>query len=140
MIRNVGTAVILRQNTIAEEDAPPAACRLWRMSPDLPAPIFERTLQLLRELTSISSPSGDLPGLRRMAERLSVELAARGFTPEVREEAGEPVFVARGADTSHGHLLLIGHMDTVLPAAEPRVEGDRLFATGAIDMKGGLAA
>ncbi|MEA2559146.1 MAG: glutamate carboxypeptidase [Acidobacteriota bacterium] len=110
------------------------------MSTGLPAPIFERTLQLLRELTAISSPSGDLLGLRRMTERLSAELSARGLTPEVWEEAGEPVLLARGADTSRGHLLLIGHMDTVLPAAEPRVEGDRLVATGAIDMKGGLAA
>jgi glutamate carboxypeptidase len=109
------------------------------MSADLPAPIFERTVQLLRELTSISSPSGDLPGLRRMAERLSAELSARGLTPEVREESGQPVLVARGPDTSRGHILLIGHMDTVLPAAEPRIEGDRLLATGAIDMKGGLA-
>jgi glutamate carboxypeptidase len=110
------------------------------MTPDLPAPIFERTLELLRELTAISSPSGDLPGLRRMTERLSAELSARGLMPEVREEAGEPVLVARGRDTSRGHLLLIGHMDTVLPAAEPRIERDRLLATGAIDMKGGLAA
>jgi glutamate carboxypeptidase len=31
-------------------------------------------------------------------------------------------------------------MDTVLPASEPRIEDDRLVATGAIDMKGGLAA
>ena len=110
------------------------------MTTDLPAPIFERTIQLLRELTAISSPSGDLEGLRQMSERLSAELSARGLTPEVREEAGEPVLVARGADTSRGHLLLIGHMDTVLPAAKPRIEGDRLLATGAIDMKGGLAA
>jgi glutamate carboxypeptidase len=29
-------------------------------------------------------------------------------------------------------------MDTVLPAAPPRAEGDRLIATGALDMKGGL--
>ena len=114
--------------------------RLSRMTADLPSPIFERTLQLLRELTAISSPSGDLAGLRRMIARLSAELSARGLAPEVLEEAGEPVLVARGPDTSRGHLLLIGHMDTVLPAAEPRVEGDRLFATGAIDMKGGLAA
>jgi glutamate carboxypeptidase len=110
------------------------------MATNLPTPIFERTVQLLRELTAISSPSGDLAGLRRMSERLSAELSARGLTPEVREEAGEPVLVARGPDTSRGHLLLIGHMDTVLPAAEPRIEGDRLLATGAIDMKGGLAA
>ncbi|HET9229478.1 MAG TPA: M20/M25/M40 family metallo-hydrolase [Thermoanaerobaculia bacterium] len=110
------------------------------MSNDLPAPIFDRTFQLLRELTAISSPSGDLPGLRRMTERLSAELSARGFVPEVLEESGEPVLVARGPNTANGHLLLIGHMDTVLPAAEPRIEGDRLVATGAIDMKGGLAA
>ena len=110
------------------------------MTADLPTPIFERTLHLLRELTAISSPSGDLAGLRRMTDRLSAELSTRGLTPEVREESGEPVLVARGADTSRGHLLLIGHMDTVLPAAEPRIEGDRLLATGAIDMKGGLAA
>lgn len=115
------------------------------MSADLPAPIFERTVELLRELTAISSPSGDVPGLRRMAERLAQELQARGLTPEILEEPGgdgalQPILVARGADTSRGHLLLIGHMDTVLPAAEPRIEGDRLVATGAIDMKGGLVA
>lgn len=110
------------------------------MSADLPASIFEHTVGLLRELTAISSPSGDLAGLRRMTERLSAELSARELTPEVQEDSGEPVLVARGPDTSRGHLLLIGHMDTVLPAAEPSIEGDRLVATGAIDMKGGLAA
>src|SRR5690242_4633188 len=111
----------------------------------LPQSVFERTVRLLQDLTAISSPSGDLLGLRRMTDRLGSELAARGLTPEVRDEAGEggvpqPVLVARGDDTSRGHLLLIGHMDTVLPAAEPWIEDDRLVATGVIDMKGGLAA
>ena len=114
----------------------------------LPEPIFRRTLDLLVELTSISSPSNDPDGLRRMAHHLSDELAARGLTPELRHEEGEegiplPVLLGRGpgaADTAGGHLLLIGHLDTVLPAAPPRVEGERLVATGAIDMKGGLAA
>jgi glutamate carboxypeptidase len=111
----------------------------------LPEPIFRRTLDLLVELTAISSPSNDPGGLRRMAERLATELAARGLTPEIQEEDGEdgiplPVLLGRGLETTGGHLLLIGHMDTVLPAAEPRIEADRLVATGAIDMKGGLAA
>ncbi|HYU33091.1 MAG TPA: M20/M25/M40 family metallo-hydrolase [Thermoanaerobaculia bacterium] len=116
------------------------------LAPDvLPEPIFRRTLDLLVELTAISSPSDDPGGLRRMAGRLAAEMSARGLTPEIREEEGEggiplPVLAGRGPGTGRGHLLLIGHLDTVLPAAAPRVEGDRLVATGAIDMKGGLAA
>lgn len=115
------------------------------MDRSLPAPVFDRALDLLRELTAISSPSGDIPGLRQMAERLAAALSEHGLTTEVREtsaeEGGErlPVLQARGRDTSQGHLLLIGHLDTVLPAAPPHLEGDRLLATGAIDMKGGLA-
>ncbi|HSS52757.1 MAG TPA: M20/M25/M40 family metallo-hydrolase [Thermoanaerobaculia bacterium] len=112
----------------------------------LPAALFERTVDLLRELTSISSPSGDAEGLERMAERLAGELTKRGLAAEIRAEhsveAGRslPVLYARGAGTQQGHLLLIGHLDTVLAAAPSRLDGDRLVATGAIDMKGGLAA
>jgi len=113
----------------------------------LPEPIFTRTLDLLRELTATSSPSGDPAGLRRMAERLAAALQERGLATEIRDEASAemngallPVLLARGPDTSGGHLLLIGHLDTVLTAAPPRLEGERLVATGAIDMKGGLAA
>jgi glutamate carboxypeptidase len=110
---------------------------------NLPEPLFERTVELLRELTAISSDSGDPAGLRRAAERLAAALRERGLAVEIRDEDGAstlPVLYARGADTSRGHLLLIGHLDTVLPAMEPHLDGDRLVATGAIDMKGGLAA
>jgi glutamate carboxypeptidase len=119
------------------------------LSPDaLPEPIFRQTLDLLVELTAISSPSNDPEGLRQIARYLAAAMEARGLAPELRQEDGEdgiplPVLLGRGpgvADTAGGHLLLIGHLDTVLPAAAPRVEGDRLVATGAIDMKGGLAA
>jgi len=113
---------------------------------DLPEPIFRDTLDLLRELTATSSPSGDPDGLHRVAERLAGALRDRGLATEIQAEVSPemegarlPVLQARGPQTSEGHLLLIGHLDTVLPAAEPRIEGDRLFATGAIDMKGGLA-
>jgi glutamate carboxypeptidase len=111
----------------------------------LPEAIFRDTLDLLRELTGISSPSGDPEGLSRMAERLAAALEERGLATEIRDEPSAeagcplPVLHARGSDISRGHLLLIGHLDTVLPAAEPRIEGGRLVATGGIDMKGGLA-
>jgi glutamate carboxypeptidase len=112
---------------------------------NLPEPIFRRTLDLLVELTAISSPSNDPEGLRRMANRLADELSARGLTPEITQEEGEggtplPVLLGRGPGVADSHLLLIGHLDTVLPAATPRIEDDRLVATGAIDMKGGLVA
>jgi len=113
----------------------------------LPPPIYERTVELLTGLTAISSPSGDPKGLHRMASRLGAELTERGLSVEIVEQAGEdgallPVLLARGPgfDPAGEHHLLIGHLDTVLPAAVPRIDGDRLVATGAIDMKGGLAA
>ncbi len=113
----------------------------------LPKPLFEGTIALLKDLTAISSPSSDPSGLRRIADRLARELRKRGLTTEIRNEpsaeAGSslPVLYARGADTSPGgpHLLLVGHLDTVLAAAPPHLEGDRLVATGAVDMKGGFA-
>jgi glutamate carboxypeptidase len=116
------------------------------LAPDiLPETIFDSTLDLLASLTAISSPSNDAVGLRRMAERLAEELSARGLTPEIEDQDGEhglplPVLTARGRSAGRNPLFLIGHMDTVLPAAEPRLDGERLYATGAIDMKGGLAA
>ena len=111
----------------------------------LPDDIFSGALRFLEELTAISSPSGDPEGIARAAGLLARALAARGFETAVSWESADggpelPVLHARGPEAGESPLLLIGHLDTVLPAAAPRREGDRLFATGAIDMKGGLAA
>lgn len=110
----------------------------------LPGPIFAATRTLLIDLCAISSASGETDGLHAVAARLGAELSRRGLDVEVVEErdadaAPQPVLLARGADPDDRPLLLVGHMDTVLPALEPRLDGDRLVATGALDMKGGLA-
>lgn len=105
----------------------------------LPPDLFAGAVELLGEVTAISSPSGDVDGLWRMAERLAAELARRGIRAEARPAGqGLPLVVAGEGEGSH--LLLLGHFDTVLPALAPRREDGRLVATGAIDMKGGLVA
>ncbi len=130
----------------------------------LPPDLFAATVALLEELTAISSASGDAAGLGRMAARLGAVLAARGLEVEVRQGLGPddregcgsaagpigstlPVLVARGpavaaggaSPAGRGHRVLSGPIDTVLSAAPPRRDGDRLVATGAIDTKGALA-
>ena len=112
-----------------------------------PRPIFDRTFQLVKELSAISSPSGDLAGLEAANRCLAQALEAQGLTVEITPRDSQlgpqPVLCARGTAASpdgESCLMLIGHLDTVLPAIEPKQDGDRLLATGAIDMKGGLAA
>lgn len=99
----------------------------------------------LRDLCAISSATGDAAGLRTAAERLGADLRRCGLEIEITEEEDEagtpqPCLLARGPNTAAGHLLLLGHLDTVLAATEPVLHDDRLEATGALDMKGGLAA
>jgi glutamate carboxypeptidase len=98
---------------------------------------------LLNELCSISSASGDLEGLTSVAELLATELTTVGLRCEVRGEPNgrgvvEPVLVAGALDAERDVLLLVGHLDTVLPAVPPRRAGPLLHGTGALDMKGGL--
>lgn len=118
------------------------------MSPT-PRDIFDQTLNLLIELSAISSPSGDVAGLEAANRCLGKALEDQGMTVEIRsqetDQGPQPVLYARGAEAvarpdGEDCLLLIGHLDTVLPAIPPQRQGDRLLATGGIDMKGGLAA
>lgn len=100
--------------------------------------------QLLEELCSISSATGDGAGLRAVASRLASIFAARGLEIELASERDAdgallPVLVARSpVNREDGVLLLVGHMDTVLPSRPVRREGDRMYASGALDMKAGF--
>lgn len=102
------------------------------------------TLSLLLDLCAVSSESGNARGLAEMAARLSTELSRHGLRVDVTGEPGsdgalQPVLTARAPSTGETHLLLLGHMDTVLSAIAPRLLSGRLLGTGALDMKGGLA-
>lgn len=108
-----------------------------------PAEAGRAAVGLLEELCRISSESGNLEGLRQVAEQLGGELGRRGLAVEIAAEPGadgrlQPVLLASGGRAEERPLLLVGHLDTVLPAIAPRIEGRRMVATGALDMKGGL--
>ena len=117
-------------------------------SPILPEGHLATAVRLLARLAAESSPSDDARALRSMAAILAAELAARGLSVEVHDEPdehGSPLPVVLATSSGEGlaasaPLLLIGHFDTVLAAAAPRLDAGCLFATGAIDMKGGIVA
>jgi glutamate carboxypeptidase len=98
----------------------------------------------LVQLCAISSESGNAAGIRSVADQLKPELERHGLLVDIADEPDangnpQPVLIARGPSAGgDSHLLLLGHMDTVLPAIEPKVEGRQLSATGSLDMKGGL--
>lgn len=88
----------------------------------------------------ISSPTEDHAGVRRLGAWFETEFAKLGFAtrwspiPEANR-SGHVIAERRG--TRGRRLLLIGHLDTVLPAGEFRIENGRAYGSGTNDMKGG---
>ena len=96
----------------------------------------------LQELVDISSPSGDVAGAER-ALAVCVRLLPGGAVvhrPECSSADHAPDLVSTVTGTGTGKVMLLGHVDTVVShgAHQPlRRDGDRLYGTGTVDMKGG---
>ncbi len=103
------------------------------------------TVELIRKMAEIETPSDDPAALRRFADWFSSQIAP-SFGMSVRAAPGGHLLVRfsqKGADES-GQLLVLGHYDTVWPvgtlAGMPVQERDgRLWGPGVLDMKGGIA-
>jgi glutamate carboxypeptidase len=101
----------------------------------------DEAIALLAEAVEISSPTEDHAGVRRVGDLFAREFAAIGFAtswddpPQEVDRAGHLFAERRGAEGTR--LLLIGHLDTVLPSTGWRREGDAGHGSGASDMKGG---
>jgi glutamate carboxypeptidase len=96
------------------------------------------SLDLLRELVEIESPTGHSEGLRAVADRVVGELEPHGGVARLLDDHLRIDLPGDGEA-----LLLLGHVDTVWPvgtlAAMPfRVENGRAYGPGAYDMKAGL--
>src|SRR4051812_28920096 len=108
-------------------------------------------VDLLRHLVAIDSINPEVAvggaGEREVARFVANWLEHAGLGVSLQEAApGRPnvIGIRRGSGGGRS-LVLNAHMDTVGVAGmdaphEPRIENDRLYARGAYDMKGGLAA
>ena len=88
-------------------------------------------------LCEIPSPIGEEKALcDAVAERLSKVALAQPI-----RRIGDSIVVPLTRNTGGPHVALVGHLDVVRTVHDgpPRIEGDRLYAPGAADMKSGLA-
>ncbi len=118
------------------------------MTDPLAAFIAERRpamMELLRRLTAIQSGTRNKPGVDAMARAVEEAFTGSSYSVERHPhlEYGDMLLVSSPACRGEGHILLVGHMDTVFPADTAftwwREEEGRINAPGCYDMKGGLA-
>lgn len=95
---------------------------------------LERTLLWLCE---IPSPIGEEKAL---CDAVVARLAPLPLAAPIRRY-GDSIVVPLSRGSGGPHVALVGHLDVVRTAHDgpPRIEGDRLYAPGAADMKSGLA-
>jgi glutamate carboxypeptidase len=102
-------------------------------------------VERLLRLTAVDAPSGDALALRAAADVFAKELAELGGEVERHTESGITHLFTRLGPDGDGHVLILGHYDTVWPrgtAAERpgRVADGRLSGPGSFDMRGGIVA
>ena len=96
---------------------------------------------LIKESVNISSATENIEGVKRSGEYFKNQFNQLGFTtqwismPESLKRAGH--LFAEHTGTQGKKLLLIGHLDTVLPGGNFRQNGDKGYGAGSNDMKGG---
>ncbi len=107
-------------------------------------------LNLHREMVEINSFTTNPSGVDSLGEYTAREFTKLGFSAEFvqsqHKEYGKHLFLtSKGKDhKDRPTLALVSHLDTVFPTEEEllnqfhwRVEGDRIFGPGTVDIKGG---
>lgn len=104
-------------------------------------------LDLLHQMVDINSFTANPQGVNQLGELTAARFAILGFDVEKVQSAnpryGQHLYLTRHGTGPHT-LALISHLDTVFAPEEEiqndfhwRVEGDRVFGPGTVDIKGG---
>lgn len=104
-------------------------------------------IESLHDMVLIESGSGDVEGLKKMADYTEARLKALGAKTERRKTtkgAGADMVIGTFEGTGSRKLMLIAHMDTVyehgiLDSQPYKVDGNRIYGPGIADDKGGIA-
>jgi glutamate carboxypeptidase len=108
----------------------------------------EPMVELLAKLVNTDSGSFDLEGVDRVGQILRDHLEACGIACTVVPRPGASFCLragigAKATGAGEGHVLLLGHRDTVFPKGTAgtrpfTIDGNRAFGPGVADMKAGL--
>ena len=105
----------------------------------------EAMVALLRDLVDQDSGSYDKSGTDRVGDLIRRFLEGHGITVEVlaKERHGDCLRAVVPGGSGHGHVLLLGHRDTVFPRGEAarrpfRIADGLAYGPGVADMKAGL--
>ncbi len=106
--------------------------------------LAEHAERELEALVAVSSPSGDARAAEEICAVVSALLpsSARVERPPCSSPDHAPDLIATVTGTGTARVMLLGHLDTVVPHGEHRpLEStpERLIGSGAVDMKGGIA-
>lgn len=141
-VASVAWGLTLAASAAAQSAATTRDARLY----DAATAAQPAVIATLKELVLMESGSGNLAGLRRVAEYADARLKALGASTERIKASDSDRLLIKGTLTGTGTLrvLLIAHLDTVYPegilATQPlRQDGNKLYGPGIADDKGGVA-
>ncbi len=106
----------------------------------------DETLNLIREIVEIESPSRDLAGSRAVVDFLETETAKISSDFKIEkvfaENYGEHLII-RAFESDAKPILILGHTDTVHPRNTKkenptRIEDDKFYGCGIFDMKANI--
>ncbi len=105
----------------------------------------DATIDLLRTLVELESPSSEKAAVDRLIDWLQSEIERRGGAVErLRQDTWGDLLVARFAGVGDAPLQVMTHIDTVWPLGTIerlpwREDGDRIHGPGIYDMKASVA-
>jgi glutamate carboxypeptidase len=106
--------------------------------------IAARAERELEALVAVSTPSGDVQAAEEAIAVVTALLPDEAITERIKCSSPDHAddLIARVTGTGSGKILLLGHLDTVIPHDAHRAierKGTRMYGSGTVDMKGGDA-